>query len=692
MSHKRRTVRIVFGAAGLLAAALLLAACDVLFPGGLPGGATDTPTATLTATPTLTPTSTPTPTPTPRPRPAQAITRENAAQIQQLARFGGGHINQLACAPGGEQIAAAAVMGLYTFDARTAEQTAFVESDVWYGGAAYNSSGDQIAIGSWNQILIVARQDLSVIKIIQGEFRFVRWIRFTADDRRLIFSGGEDRNQLIGWDIESNTQLWAYTFMDSYGYPGHVESIALSPDGKQIAVVNGYPPYVTVLDAATGQVLKEFKAIQNKKAILTGIVFTPDGGKIIVVGQYEILLAIFEADTGTLITTLERTSEDYARGSGIAISTDGKTVFVSDDLKIIAYDVETGAEVTTLTEALKDVQAYTLCASADTLALGGEKTVTLVNTATGQVIGEAGQFGNSITDSEFTDPAGQIIYYNLGLNINEIRLDNWDWADDQPPVTTLSRVSGLHARLEFAPNGKYVGVAASGSNEALIFESAPGTQLAALGGYSYAVEHVSFSSPGGETSAVVTTWQDPVQIWDTFNQRAAITIPTSTRSSDERPDRLRFSPDGALFVTSAGQVVRRYEAATGAGLGVSDGPAKYKSDRDKFVFTTCLEFDPTGARFAVCSNDGLLIYNAADGKVIGQLFNGEHVSAAGFSSTGLVAAAVGDHRIVIMDGEGFAELFTLPAPGRMNTIIFNPDSTIMGFGGEDGVYRVWGVP
>ena len=113
--------------------------------------------------------------------------------------------------------------------------------------------------------------------VLRGHADVVRNLAFSPDGKVLV-SSGQDREILL-WDAIAGTRL------RSIGQPGSnpVQVVAYSPLGKHVAVgeVSGNPQPVTIVDAATGEIVSR---LAGHEAGISALAFSPDGRTLATAG------------------------------------------------------------------------------------------------------------------------------------------------------------------------------------------------------------------------------------------------------------------------------------------------------------------------------------------------------------------------------------------------------------------------
>jgi WD40 repeat protein len=107
-----------------------------------------------------------------------------------------------------------------------------------------------------------------------------------------------------------------------------------------------------------------------------------------------------------------------------------------------------------------------------------------------------------------------------------------------------------------------------------------------------------------------------------------------------------------------------------------------------------LAFSPDGSKLAAGNLDGMIkIYDAADGKEIGEMKAHEGVWALAFSPDGSKLATGGwDQTIKVWDLASKKDVQTIKAHmGTVTTLAFSPDGMLIASGGTDNLIKIWAV-
>jgi WD40 repeat protein len=133
----------------------------------------------------------------------EVITADNAAQLTQLDRLGGGTVNDLAWSPDGTKLAVATDIGLWLYDAADfgAAPLLFNADDalVTYG-VAFSPDSRLLATGSFAVVRLWDAQTGEMLAEILGQQAEVREFAFTPDGSKLISGGRLSSIEIIDMD------------------------------------------------------------------------------------------------------------------------------------------------------------------------------------------------------------------------------------------------------------------------------------------------------------------------------------------------------------------------------------------------------------------------------------------------------------------------------------------------------------
>ena len=202
------------------------------------------PTLTPTFTPTTSPTATETPTPTltpelpllqgtSLPQGREVISMNNVTDLQLLARWGSGTIEEIAWSPDGNWLAAGGSIGVHVYDLHSLEVVTFIETDYGANSVAFSPDGSLLAAGMEdNSIRLWQTTDWSPLRTITGHTGPVLSIAF-APDGSMLASGSQDYTIRL-WRIPDGTLVRSFTQPTE-----PVIRVQYSPDGNTLATITG---------------------------------------------------------------------------------------------------------------------------------------------------------------------------------------------------------------------------------------------------------------------------------------------------------------------------------------------------------------------------------------------------------------------------------------------------------------------
>lgn len=174
--------------------------------------------------------------------------------------------------------------------------------------------------------------DLSIINTIESEY--VEELALSSDGRLLAVAEGFPRVRI--WDTTSG-ELQAEVELPEFG----VQSVAFSPDGEVLAAGTS-DGVVFFIDPAEGQILRSLQAHEPQRYI-TDMAWMPDGSGIFTTSD-DFTIKLWDVNAQTGVDDPFRTYEGHDDWvQSVAVAPDGSTfVSASDDESVILWDVETG--------------------------------------------------------------------------------------------------------------------------------------------------------------------------------------------------------------------------------------------------------------------------------------------------------------------------------------------------------------
>jgi eukaryotic-like serine/threonine-protein kinase len=164
------------------------------------------------------------------------ITRENVAQIEQVARLGNGDVFVAAWSPDGRTIALAGTVGIWLYDAEQpqAMPTLIEDQAGSVFDVAFHPDGGLLAASNSNgTIYLWDTHTQTLVSRLEGHENVATNILFTPDGRYLISTDAVYENATTRlWDIETGEQMLRLA------HDEEVEAVAVSADGRLLATTH----------------------------------------------------------------------------------------------------------------------------------------------------------------------------------------------------------------------------------------------------------------------------------------------------------------------------------------------------------------------------------------------------------------------------------------------------------------------
>jgi WD40 repeat protein len=494
-----------------------------------------------------------------------------------------------------------------------------------------------------------------------------------------------------------------------------VNDVVVSADGKQIVSAE-YDGWVRLWDADTGHAVGSMRANEHGGPVF-GIALSPDGSR----------LAVPDADNAIQLWntgTTERTAVAL-RGHtdlvlSLAFSPDGQHLVSGGlDGTVRLWDTNTGRQLSTLLNDPTDkVTSVALSPDGHRAACGTvEHGIRLFDTDTGQQIGNPPKLDDGAVASVAFSPDGHRLV--SGSQDHDVRL--WSADDGQPEGDAIDAGQQVDA-VAFSPDGALIAAGDNTRSVRLWYADYPQEATGPLPGHTDEVRSVTFSADG---SRLVTGSIDgTVRTWDLRS-----VMPTGAGPVVA----VAFSPDGRQLIAGARDGTARLwdpqtghhigrplsqdtasvlavafspdgqQVASGAGNGTVrltrlDSGRATTFTADKMVFA--IAFSPDGKILASGGDEGIKLWNAADGKSLGPPLvdpsSSFGVDAVAFSPDGHhVAGGGSDTTIAIWDTDTRQivgkPLRSQSVMGQIDGLAFSPDGHRLASAHFDRTVRVWNV-
>ncbi len=505
---------------------------------------------------------------------------------------------------------------------------------------------------------------------------------------------------------------------------GSVNTVALSRDGTAIVSGSGVASvnpsstasdesFAILWDAAAGQRRKSFPGI---KGCIYSVAVSPDGRRVAVGTGYsrprrEGHLSIWNAMTGQLLWST--TVSDLVT-MGVAFSPDGHSlaagygVYSGDSAgRVEIYDTASGRKVWEFTGPVGGVNKVAFHPGGKRLAVAGVGVVEVWDLGTKAKVSDFKGHSRWVYTAAFS-PDGK--WLATGGWDRTVKL--WDASTGKETLTIFAH-AGFVLDLAFSPDSRSLATA-SEDRSIRLWDIPSGRERAVFHGHTDFVQAVAFSSDGREI--VSGSMDGTVKAWDLQTSR-----PVIFSKHSGWVQRLAFSLDGRR-VLSEGQRLEAGEKTT-LGWDPSTGaldPALSGTSLDDLSpgFAPGFAQDSTGlSDFSTSSPDGTLIAEisrmsgygeksrskdyAVSSVIIREASSGEaihilvghtaDVTYAAFSPDGRrLATASFDRTIKLWDVATGRDVFTLRGhTAGVIGVAFSPQGHLLVSGGIDATARVW---
>ena len=417
------------------------------------------------------------------------------------------------------------------------------------------------------------------------------------------------------------------------GHKGRVYAAAFSPDGARVLTA-GADGTMRVWDGATGAPLA---VLRYEGGGAGNIEFSADGTRL-VTARRRIDAHVWDTGSGRRIAVLA--SDELVLAGAPVFSPDGARVVAAVDKGEIGtseprgkvarvWDAGSGTEIASLRGHRATINTVAFSPDGARIVTGSEDGSARVwNAASGN---------SKLNLRGHADGLRRVLFSPDGSRILTVGRDDarvWD-ADGGGQLFALAGHGDAVRDGAFSPDGARI-VTASLDRTARLWDATTGREMAVLRGHVGPVSGASFTPDGQHVVAISS--DGVARIWDTPGG-VDHADPAGAPDIPGRP--LARSPDGAWLVTLSRSPARRMVEATGRDVAILSDPSLQWGKISSAVFT------PDGSRILTSSLSQLMLWDAADGRMLAELSGSlGDASSVVFSADASVAAATHDGKRV----------------------------------------------
>jgi WD40 repeat protein/tRNA A-37 threonylcarbamoyl transferase component Bud32 len=547
-------------------------------------------------------------------------------------------------------------------------------------------------------LLAALRRSPAAIGIMHGRGGVLRGIAISPDGKTLAVGGGD--NGVLFFDARTYEQIGVLLSIPGENAASESlagESLAYSPDGRTLAV--GGDHTVRLIDARTHKQLAE-TAVDG---VAARMVFTKDGSQLVVLfppGEATDLggaaAQITVRDAATLEPIGLPIEPDafvgayvgfYYAAPHFALTADDRSLITaSEDGKFAWWDLRSRKRTRTL-KIGTGLHALAVSPDGLTAAVGIERGVQLVDLRSGTVRTATGGFTGRPNWALFSPDGETLVSTNV-----EGTVTLWD-VESGTPGETLRGHSNDVQQPVFSPDGETL-YTVSNDGTAIAWDLTGDRTLGrpftfthdrafSAAGYD---GHPGEFSPDGRLIAVGLK-EEGIALWDA---RELTPVGAPLLETDGEVKTLAFSPDGQTLaaVTSPGGSLTLWDVGSRSRL---HGPLSAGTG-DLLVG---VGFPPNGATLATTSGQlGVQLWDVATGAGLGEIGNASDAHDLAFSADGATIAFA-------RPGRGGAEVWDMATRTSIATVdgtpftelsvALSPDGHFLAVGGFGRVVNVWDV-
>jgi WD40 repeat protein/serine/threonine protein kinase len=489
---------------------------------------------------------------------------------------------------------------------------------------------------------------------LRGHTDRVTAVAFSGDGKTLATSSLDGTVRL--WEVGSQRHV---KLVGSTAY----SAVAITPDGKTLAVVEQWAQAVRLWDVAS----RRERAILTPESEVWSVAISPDG-KLLAVGCHDGTIRLWNVATPRELARLAGHEEPV---SSVVFSPDGRTLASGGvDLTVRLWDVAARRPRATLPGHTAYVTSVAFSPDGKTLAsASNDTTVRLWDTATEKPLKTLGGQRTALNSAAFS-PDGKALA--TGAADGTIRV----WEVARMEVATLLRGhTAPITALAYAPDGSLV--SGSGDGAVKVWDVAIRPNPNILTGHNGMLNSLAFS-PDGKTLAVADVNDKAVKLWDLATRQPIGTL----RDHEKWVWFLAFAPDGRTLASVGVDLVIR----------LWDVPAqKLAAKLQLGGYPDSIAFSPDGKLLAAGNSAGnVQVWDLSSKQKVREL---PGASKFQFSPDGTLLAGISGNTVRLWDVATWQPVADELKGGKAAVagLAFAPDGSTLATGDAVGTLRLWDV-
>jgi len=536
------------------------------------------------------------------------------------------------------------------------------------------------------------------LRRFEGHTSGILSIAFSAEGNQVL-TGGYDKSVRL-WDAATGRQLKILTEVRTF-----VTAVGFVPHGPYV-VIGAYLRAASLWDSSTGTQVRTFTPPGPPVPSVTALAVSPDGRTLAVAGEADHITRLWDVQTGRDLQTFQGHTGEV---QSVAFSPDGKSLLSGSgeygetrDYSARLWDVATGKELRRFEGHTSELTSVAFSPDGLYALTGsGDDTARLWNLSTGQ---EARRFEGYSQSIRAIALSTDNHYLLTGSGDNSARL--WDNSSGSVVQVFRARTEGVVTSVAFSPDSRFV-LTGSSDGTARLWNTETGQEQRSFTGAALknagrftgtvmAINSVAFSMDG---RLIATGSSDQTtRVWDVATGRMMkqlgqpYTLPNEPLPAPPvAVTSIAFSPNGHQVLTARAfdPVVHLWDVTTGKQVQEFRGHVLSVAG-----FINAVAFSPDGSTALTGASDKTArLWDVATGRQIRSFSSdADNIDAVGFSPDGERILTGGSDGITrLWDTETGDEITRFIGDGEPVSVALTRDARFVVTGALDWTTRFWDV-